>query len=81
MSTTDCDSWTGVTEDAWPQVQPLKSAIAEAGRHLAELYSQRRTIIDAMAQAGMTRRQIGAVWGVSNVAVTAIINRNKGEDE
>lgn len=60
--------------DTWPQVDQLRSAIAETERTLAGLKNQRRAVIDGMAAAGLTRREIGALWGVSNVAITAIIH-------
>lgn len=61
--------------DDWPQVQPLREVIADAERDLQALYAQRRAIILAMVDAKLTRRAIGARWGVSNVAITHIVNR------
>lgn len=67
----------GPTE-GWPQVDPLRKAIITAERHVTALHDQRAALIVAMVRAGMTRREIGTLWGVSNVAITHIVNKRGG---
>jgi hypothetical protein len=70
----------GEAVDNWPQIEPLKAAIADAERRLAELRSQRNAVLVAMIRAGVSRRQIGSLWGVSNVAITHVVNRMGGTE-
>lgn len=57
-------------------VARLKAEIAETEQKLAALYAERRAVFVEMDKT-MTRRQIAAVWGISNTAVTLSINGDK----
>jgi len=57
----------------WREVRRLQARIARLNREHEEAFARRRELILAMDQT-MSRRAIGEVWGISNVAVTYTIN-------
>lgn len=64
----------------WPQVEQMRAEILDAERQLAALYSQRGDVIVEMVRAGLTMRQIGALWGVSQVAVMHLVRKRGGSE-
>ena len=54
----------------------LKERIAVLEAELHALYVARRELFIVMDET-MTRRDIGAFWGISNVAVSHVVNGNK----
>lgn len=57
-------------------IDELKGRIAGLEAQLHAAYTERRELFIEMS-ATMTRREIGARWEISDVAVTHAINRDK----
>jgi len=63
-------------EDLVRQARELRRRIDRLNADLVAAYAERRELMLTMDQV-MTRRASAAVWGLSNVAVTHTVNRDR----
>jgi hypothetical protein len=62
------------------EAESLKAEIADLESKLYAKYTARRELfirLDKSHGGPLSRREIGDLWGISNVAVTYVINGNK----
>lgn len=57
----------------WARYRVVRSKIARYERLLEVLYAERKEAIQVMAGAGMTQREIGPWWGITNPRVSQIL--------
>jgi hypothetical protein len=58
----------------WPAIHQTKAEIDQLTLALGAKFLERRALMRHMASAGMGQREIGAYWGVSQVAVHFALN-------
>lgn len=58
----------------WATIHETKAEIDQLTFTLGNKYLQRTALMKQMAEAGMGQREIGAYWGISQVAVNFALN-------
>lgn len=58
----------------WGDVEDNQRDVVRLEDQLRELYAERKAMIIEMLGAGMTRREVGAVWGITGERVRQILD-------